>query len=104
MPRTTRIALLLLIAAALHAPPVLPAAAAPPWPSRELIDYGTGRVTGVAFSPDGTFLASVDGNGKLAVRMFPGLRMFAQLHGSQCTSVAWSPDGEVLVAGGFDGL
>ena len=83
----------------------LPAhAAAPPWPSQEIRDGQNGRVKGVAFSNDGLFMASADTAGTVMVYMFPGPRRFAKLDGEHFSQVAFSPDGETLVAGGTDQL
>jgi WD40 repeat protein len=98
MLRTLRPASIVLIAL------VVPAAAAPPWPSLELLDRQAGGVEGVAFTPDGQFLASADNSGTVIVRMFPGPRPYSVLRGAGFTDVAWAADGRTLVAGGLDHL
>ena len=82
----------------------LPAAAATPWPSRELRDRQAGWVQGLAFTPDGRFLASADASGTVIVRMFPGPKVYATLNGSHFSKVAWSVDGRTLVGAGLDNL
>src|SRR5207249_4798076 len=82
----------------------LPAAAVTPWPSRELRDRQAGWVQGLAFTPDGQFLASADASGTVIVRMFPGPKVYATLNGSHFSKVAWSVDGRTLVGAGLDNL
>jgi WD40 repeat protein len=77
---------------------------APVWPSRELRDGHIGQVEGVAFSPDGRWLASADNSGSVIVRSLPGFDVVATLRGANFTEIAWTDDGATLVAGGFDSL
>jgi WD40 repeat protein len=74
------------------------------WQSRELRDGHIGQVEGVAFSPDGTWLASADNSGTLIVRPVESAGQPWRASGRNFTEVAWSADGRTLVAGGFDSL
>lgn len=74
------------------------------WASRELRDGHTGQVEGVAFSPDGKWLASADNDGTLIVRPIGSEGEPWRSNGRNFTEVAWSADGRTLVAGGFDSL
>ena len=75
-----------------------------PWPARELRDGHVGQVEGVAFSRDGSLLASADNSGIVVVRSFPIMAIVVRLRGRNFTEVAWSADGATLVVGGFDSL
>lgn len=75
-----------------------------PWPGRELRDGHMGQVEGIAFSSDGSLLASADNGGTVVVHSVPAMAIVARLRGKNFTEVAWSADGGSLVAGGFDSL
>jgi WD40 repeat protein len=74
------------------------------WRARELRDGHAGQVEGVAFSPDGLWLASADNSGVVIVRRVDGTGVPRRLIGRNFTEVAWSADGRTVVAGGFDSL
>ena len=75
------------------------------WGARELRDGHAGQVEGVAFSPDGKWLASADNSGGLVVRAVDdNAGQPRRLTGRNFTEVAWSADGTAIVAGGFDSL
>jgi WD40 repeat protein len=68
----------------------------------------TGSVTGVAFSPDGTTLASVGDEtaGRLKLwRVEDGSLIYSiDAHKGGATSLDFSPDGKILATGGEDGV
>ena len=63
------------------------------WQVRELRDGHVGQVEGVAFSPDGEWLASADNDGVLVVRALEGAQQPWRATGRNFTEVAWSDDG-----------
>ncbi len=65
----------------------------------------TGRVWGIAVSPDGERLASVSSDGGVALLSLPGLSEahVVAAHEGGAYSVAFSPNGEVLASGGHGG-
>jgi len=84
-------------------------------PSIRLWDVSTGEVLdtlmlqdglfGLAFSPDGTMLASAGGAERAIVLwdVESGERLRSLPHGDQIMAIAFSPDGRLLAAGGVDG-
>jgi WD40 repeat protein len=73
-----------------------------------VIKAHTGSVTGMAFSPDGTLLASVgqEAAGRLKLwRVADGSLVYSvDAHPGGASSVAFSPDGAMLATGGQDSL
>src|ERR1035441_6835690 len=64
----------------------------------------TGAVRGLAFSPDGTQLASVGGDPSVRVWDVSASRLITELQAPfQVSSVAYSPGGRLLAAGSTDG-
>ena len=64
----------------------------------------TGAVRGLAFSPDGTQLASVEGNPAVRVWDVSASRLITELQAPfQVSSVAYSPGGRLIAAGSTDG-
>jgi WD40 repeat protein len=68
---------------------------------------GADRSDGVAFSPDGTYVAAAFGDGTVKVwdtrRASPEPVVVLYGHTSRVIGVAFSPDGRRLVSAGFDG-
>ncbi|MFI9275670.1 helix-turn-helix domain-containing protein [Kitasatospora sp. NPDC052896] len=65
----------------------------------------TGPVNAVAFSPDGTLLATASSDGTLKLWTVADRRLEATLtgHGGSVKAVAFSPDGRTVVSGSSDG-
>jgi WD40 repeat protein len=64
----------------------------------------TGEVSGVAFSPDGTLLASADMRGALWLwDIVLNERVALMDEGDGVSGVAWSPDGTALAAAHSEG-
>ena len=65
----------------------------------------TGSVNAVAFSPDGSAVASVSDDGALKLWNVASQQNMAALeaHEQSVTAVAFSPDGRTLASGGWDG-
>ena len=92
--------------------PYGPAATATPMPAQvspeqALYTYHdqSNFISGVAWSPDGTHIASASADGTLDVwDAFTGLRLFQWSHPYQNSllAVAWSPDGKYIAVGGTD--
>ncbi len=72
--------------------------------SAELLQGPAGRLTDVAWSPDGTQLAASGADGTLWVWDSSGQKEARSwsAHSGRVESVAWSPDGSRLVSGGWD--
>ena len=66
-----------------------------------------GRISAVAFSPDGTKFAAVsslDGKGEVRVyEVDSGKKVVCEKVTGPAYAVAWHPDGEVIASAGFDG-
>ncbi|HEX8245670.1 MAG TPA: nuclear transport factor 2 family protein, partial [Longimicrobium sp.] len=62
------------------------------------------QVEGVAFSPDGRWLASADNGGRVVLWSTNGWRQAAVLRGRNFTEVAFTHDSRRLAAAGFDSL
>ena len=75
------------------------------WNSTNSADAHTTNVTAVAFSPDGTLLAtaSLDQTVKIWSTAAWTLRQTLTGTGTAVLSVAFSPNGQQLVSGGLDG-
>ena len=56
-------------------------AGASAWPVRELRDEQAGQMEGVAFSRDGSLLATADNSGMIVVRAVPCFAVAARLQG-----------------------
>ena len=72
----------------------------------ELLEGHRASVTSVAFSPDGTMLASGGWDEKVILWDVPGRRQIVELpegHAHIVPSVAFSPDGTLLASAGYDG-
>jgi WD40 repeat protein len=68
----------------------------------------TGRINGVAFSPDGSKFAagsSLDGTGEVRVYQTADAKVVSKLEGQPGAvySLAWRPDGTQVAVAGFDG-
>lgn len=64
-----------------------------------------GTVTSVAFSPDGTYLAAGDSNGKIVLYSIPGGEVKTTawaFHTAKIASIAWSPSSTHAVSGSLD--
>jgi eukaryotic-like serine/threonine-protein kinase len=64
-----------------------------------------GSVDGIAFSPDGTILASGGEDSRIQLWSVREAKLFATLtgHTNQVFEVSFSPDGKILASGSFDG-
>ena len=71
-------------------------------PFKELKDF-RGAVFALAYSPDGKYLATGDGNREVRVheiaKDYECLREDLQFNSSRVTCLAWHPDGESLISG-----
>ena len=74
------------------------------WSGQEFREGHRGEVEGVAFSPDGQWLASADNSGIVVVRSLSNPARLTRLAGQNFTEVAWAADASTLTAGGFDSL
>ena len=64
-----------------------------------------GRVTRILFSPDGQTLASVERGGKVLLwDVSTGTIKWTLMHSESVNSISFSPDGEILASGGYDGI
>jgi len=71
-------------------------------PFKELTEF-RGAVYALAYSPDGKYLATGDGNREVRVhdisKDYECLREDLQFNSSRVTCLAWHPDGEALISG-----
>jgi WD40 repeat protein len=75
-------------------------------PSATLADPGSKGVRGVAYSPDGKYIAAADGNGRTYLRAAARYRLHATLTDPAsrgASSVAFSPDSSTMAIGDSNG-
>jgi WD40 repeat protein len=60
-------------------------------------------ITTAAFDPSGTRVAASEWDGSMRVWSIEGTELATYAHSGPLVSLGWSPDGQVLAAGGLDG-